>query len=234
MTSIDAIVNRQLLKWELERKKSLEEKKEKPAPPRIVTVSRQLGSRGSYFAEKLAERLGFQNLHREVIDAICKSSGYRKRIIESLDEKYRSDIDLFVESFFTGQAIELHDYYRHLFEVVLSMSRLGGVVLVGRAGNFIIGPDRGFHLRFVAPRKKRIENLVKYTRITEAEAEAKIDASDAERKELIAKLFHANNDDPQYYDLIINTGYIDVDDVIESTVKLIETKFELLASQTQA
>ena len=89
MTSIDAIVNRQLLKWELQRKQADEEKQDRPPPPRIVTVSRQLGSRGSYFARKLAEKLGFQSLHREVIDAISRSSGKRNRMIDALDQKFR-------------------------------------------------------------------------------------------------------------------------------------------------
>lgn len=230
MTSIDAIVNRQLLKWELDRKKAEEEKQEKPALPRIVTVSRQLGSRGSYFAERLAEKLGYQNLHREVIDAICQSSGYRKRIVESLDQKFRGNLEVMVESFFTGQSVDHHDYRRHLFRTVLSMSRLGGVVLIGRGGSFILGPRRGFHMRFVAPREERIENLIKYTGVTEAEASAMIAALDAERKEFIAKLFHADNDDSRHYDVVVNTAFIDIEDLLDTTVRLIEAKFKKLAT----
>jgi len=231
MTSIDAIVNRQLLKWEFERKKTAQEKPERPAPPRIVTVSRQRGSRGSFFAEKLANKLGYQNLHRDVINAICRSSGYRRRIVESLDEKFRGDLEVMVESLFTGQSVDHHDYYRHLFRTVLSLSYLGGVVLLGRGGNFILGPNRGFHMRFVAPPEKRIDNLVKYTKVTENEAATIIETSDAERKELISKLFHANNDDPRHYDIIINTAFVDVDDLLDTTVRLIEAKFKKLAQR---
>ncbi len=230
MTSLDAIVNRQLLKWELERKKADEEKAERPALPRIVTVSRQLGSRGSYFAERLAEKLGYQNLHREVIDAICRSSGYRKRIVESLDQKFRGSLEVMVESLFTGESVNHGDYYRHLFRTVLSMSQLGGVVLLGRGGNFILGPNRGFHMRFVAPRERRIENLIRYTGVSADEASAKIAKSDAERKELIAKLFHSNNDDARHYDMVINTAFVDVDDLLDTSVGLIETKFRKLAA----
>lgn len=227
-TSIDAIINRQLLKWELEKKKADEEKKEKPAPPRIVTVSRQRGSRGSYFAERLAEKLGYQNLHREVIDAICQSSGYRKKVVQSLDERFRGDLELMVESLFTGQSVDHRDYYRHLFRTVLSMSQLGGVVLLGRGGNFILGPNRGFHMRFIAPKQKRIENLVKYTKVTESEAVTMIETSDAERKELIAKLFHADNDNPRHYDMVVNTAFVDLDDLLDTMVRLIEAKFNKL------
>ncbi len=230
MTSIDTIVNRQLLRWELERQRADEKKQEKPALPRIVTISRQRGSRGSYFGERLAERLGYQILHREIIDVICRSSGYRKRIVESLDQKFRGQLDLLVESFFTRQAVDHRDYYRYLVKTVLSMSQLGGVVLLGRGGNFILGPNRGFHMRFVAPREQRIENLVKYANATKSEAAELIEASDAERKELIAKLFHANNDDTRHYDIVVNTAFIDVDDLLDTTVRLIEAKFKKLAA----
>ncbi len=231
-TSIDAIINRQLMKWELERKKAEEEKQERPSPPRIVTVSRQLGSRGSYFAERLAERLGYQNLHREVIEAICQSSGYRKRIVESLDEKFHGNLDVIAESLFTGQSVDHRDYLRHLFRIVLSMSQLGGVVLVGRGGNFILGPNRGFHIRFVAPKEKRVENLIKYTSVTKADAAAKIETSDAERKELIAKLFHSDINDPRHYDLVVNTAFVDLIDMLDTIVWLAEAKFAKLTAAT--
>lgn len=232
MTSIDAIVNRQLLRWELERKRADEERRETPALPRIVTVSRQHGSRGSYFAETLAEKLGYQNLHREVIDAICRSSGYQKRIVESLDQKFRGNLEVMVESLFTGQSVDHRDYHRHLFRTVLSMSQLGGVVLLGRGGTFILGPQRGFHMRFIAPKERRIENLIRYTGATAAEAAARIARSDAERKELIAKLFHSDNDDPRHYDMVVNTAFVEVDDLLDTTVRLIEAKFKKLAARS--
>jgi len=67
MTSIEAIINRQLLKWELDRKSSEPEAPDRPRPLPIVSISRQTGSRGSYFGSRLAQRLGYQRLHREAI-----------------------------------------------------------------------------------------------------------------------------------------------------------------------
>ncbi len=232
MTSIDAIVNRQLLKWELERKKAGGEKKAPPAPPRIITVSRQLGSRGSYFAEQLADRLGYQNLHREIIDAICRSSGYRKRIVSSLDEKFRNQMEVLVEALLTGQSVDHTDYHRHLCRVILSMSQLGGVVLTGRGGNFILGPDRGFHMRFVAPTEVRKANLMKHRGLSEPEAMKAIETSDGERRELVAKLFRADIDDARHYDLVVNTAYVGLDDLLDTVVRLIEAKFRRLAERS--
>jgi len=233
LTSIHSIINRQLMQWELQRKKISKETPQQFSPAPIVTVSRQLGSRGSYFAERLAEKLEYQRLHRDVIDTICQSSGYRKRIIESIDDKFRNELELMVESMFTGQAVDYHDYFLHLYRIVLSMSQLGGVVLVGRGGNFIIGPNRGFHIRFVAPKDKRIHNLMTYEKVDREEAIKLIENSDAERKEFIKKLFNADINDPQKYDLVINSAYMDIEDLLEVVVKAIKAKFDKLTAMNK-
>jgi len=228
MPLIDEIINRQFRRWELEKA----ERKEPPppVPPQpIVTVSRECGSRGAYFAELLAGKLGYQFIHREIVDAICESSGYRKRMIASLDEKYRSRLDLSVESFVSGQAVDYTDYVRYLCQVVLSMARLGGVVLVGRGGSFILGPKQGFHIRFICPLEKRIANLVTYTKLTPDEAASHVDRLDKERREMIEKLFDADINDPRNYDLVINTAYIDIEDMIPGVEEAIKSKLNILA-----
>ena len=50
MTSIDTIINRQLLKWELERKEAAAEEAPPAPPPQVVTVSRETGSQGTHFS----------------------------------------------------------------------------------------------------------------------------------------------------------------------------------------
>lgn len=226
MASIDAIIDRQLKRWELETRPTEEKPIPEPPPHPVVTVSRQTGSRGAYFAELLAGRLGYQMLHREVVEAICDSSGYRRRIVESLDQRFRGELELMVEAYFSGQTVDHSDYYRHLIGTVLSMSRLGGVVLLGRGGNFIVGPDRAFRLRFVAPTEFRIENLKKYRALNAEEAADLIQKQDAERKALMNRLFHADIDDPQHYDVIVNVASLDVEALLDGIIAAIRNKFE--------
>jgi len=230
MTSIETLINRQILKWETEKKLTAEAAAvpKRPVMP-IVTISRQSGSRGSYFGSRLAQRLGYQRLHRDAIDAICASSGYVKRIVESLDGHHRSELALLVEGFFSGQMVDHADYFRHLYHVVLSMSRLGGVVLMGRGGNFILGPHYGFHMRIVCPREHRIENLMKYCNLSIKDAGDQIERSDHNRRQFISRLFKADIDDPLQYDLVVNTALMDVEDLVETTTLAIRAKMNKLA-----
>lgn len=228
MASIEQIINRQFGMWEMQQKVREVTPELSPPPPPIITISREHGSRGSYLAERLSQALGYQRLHREVIEAICQSSGYRKHIIEALDEKYRSNISMLVESLLIGQAVHPVDYARNLYLVILSMAELGGVVLVGRGGNFILGPEKGFHIRVVSPRDNRITNLVKYNAMKREEAAASITKSDYERKELILKMFGQDINNPSFYDCCINTARIDIEDIIPSILKAVDGKMNKL------
>ncbi len=232
MRSIEELINRQINQWEFaqkERNESQEKRKEHNIQP-IVTVSRQRGSRGSYLAELIAEKLGYQRLHREVIDEICRSSGYKRRIIESLDDKVRSRIELMIEGAFKGMYIDAGDYFRELYKVMMSISEHGGVVTVGRAANFILRRDQGFHVRVVASKPSRVANLMQYEKLSLEEAEEAINKSDEEREHFVEANFKRHIDEPGAYDLVINTSYIDLEQALEMILIGVKAKASFLTS----
>lgn len=228
MSSIESIIDRQIKRWEVERQVQAEQKEEvvraREFRP-VVTVSRQRGSRGSYVAEKLAERFGYELLHRDLIDRICKSSGYKKRLVASMDEKSRSDFESWLVGVLAGPYVDQSDYTRHLLEVIYSISSLGGVVVVGRGSNFIIGMNRGFHVRVVAPVKERIRNLMTYQNLDNEQAEREIESKDDERKDFVRKYFGKSIDDPLHYDLIINSATVSLDTAIHLIATAAMEKF---------
>ncbi len=235
MTSIETIIDRQIRRWELQ--KSLEEahhglSRSIHLPKPLITVSRQRGSHGTQIAERIAYRFNYTLLHKDIIDRICETSGYKRRIVESLDEHTRSQMELWFESIVTGKLVDLNDYARHLLEIIFSVSRLGGIVVVGRAANFIIGPSRGLHVRVVGSKEMRIRNLVEQEKLSEAEAAKAIDKFDHERAEFVHKLVNKSIDDPRYYDLTINSDWISVDQAVSLIANAAMEKFELLARES--
>jgi cytidylate kinase len=216
MSSIESIINRQLQRWELEKKlQALEaeeghEVRQKP----IVTVSRLRGSGGAIIAARLAERLHYQLLHREVIDEICSSSGYRRQVIESLDDRVRSRIELWFEGIFKGSYIDSSDYLKHLYKIIKSIAEHGGVVVVGRGANFILPREQVFSLRVTAARERRIETLMRDLKLNHEQAEKDVRETDRARAEFIHSHFKRNVDDPSAYDLVIDTTFIDIDSAV--------------------
>lgn len=230
MTTVEALIRNQLQRWERERNHQPTLEEPRACLPPIITVSRQTGSRGSYFASRLALRLDYQRIHREVVDAICTSDGYGKRILDSLTEQQRSDMETRVELAMSQGVIDQSEFTHQIYRIVLAMSLLGGVVLVGRGGNFILGPRHGLHLRFIAPRERRIRNLMAYKNMTMIEAEDMIDDSDRRRQEFVQKIFGADINDPSHYDMVINADCIDVEELVDSMVVAYRGKCDKLAN----
>ncbi|MEK7774338.1 MAG: cytidylate kinase-like family protein [Candidatus Zixiibacteriota bacterium] len=230
MTSIESILDRQFRRWENEIKERRESADRATPPAKIITISREKGSRGSFLGQIVAGKLRFQLLHRDIIDAVCASSGYYRRLIESLDDHVRSDLSVAVESMIAGQSVDYSDYIEHLHRVMLSMSELGGVVVIGRGGNFILGPNRGFHLRVVAPIDNRIENLCAYRHMSRTEAEKQVHRYDDERRHFAKHVFGRNIDDPHFYDLVVNTALTDIDTLANLVMQAYNAKVSVLST----
>lgn len=232
MPSIDRILDRQVRRWEAEKVAHVHEHGSHDQPrvtvQPILTVSRQRGSGGTLLAERLAERFGYTLLHRDVIDRICESSGYQRRIVASLDGHARSQLQLWVESVLQGAYVDASDYLKALLEVIYSISQLGGVVVVGRGSNFILGHERGFHIRVVAPREVRVRNLAERERLAERDALREIEKSDHERTEWVRKACGRSIDDPLGYDLVINQLSISMESATRLVAAAAQEKFERL------
>jgi cytidylate kinase len=232
MTSMDHILDRQIRRWELERAARDQQggSREKPGTlvELVLTVSRQRGSWGTILAERLAERFGYTLLHRDIIDRICASSGYKRRIVESLDGHAKSQLRLWFESMVQGTYVDASDYVKALFEIIYSISHLGGVVVVGRGANFILGPERGFRLRIVAPRDVRVRNLMTHEGHSEKDALREIERCDRERAEFVRKVYGRSIDDPLGYDLVINHISISMEAATSLVAAAAQEKFEKL------
>lgn len=229
MTNIEVLIDRQIKKWESEKK--AREEQEAPKPKEvlpIITVSRQRGSSGSFLARRLAEEFDFQLAHRQVIDIICSNSGFRRRVVEALDEKTKSQIESWVEGLMHDHYVDSSDYFRHLHHTIVALARHGGLVVVGRGANFVLTLQTGFHIRVVAPERRRVERIMKFASVDQKTAIDAIRSSDEERAEFIKNGFGYDINDPHYYDLVINTGFIEIEDAVQIAIEAIGAKFERL------
>lgn len=234
MPSVQAIIDHQLRRWELERD-ARRDARAPEAPPAsmqpVVTVSRERGSGGSRIAELVARRFDYTLLHRDVIDRICGSSGLRRSIVASLDEHTKSQVELWCEAIVQQHYADSSDYVRFLLETIRSVSELGGVVVVGRGANFIVGPERGLHVRVVAPLEKRIQRLVDHERLSAREAAREVESRDRERAEFVRRAFRRDVADPSGYDLVVSTGTLTFDDAVNLVVAAARAKFGRLPAE---
>jgi cytidylate kinase len=213
MKYIEAIVDQQIRRWELEKKRP-QSREIQPVPPGpVITISRQRGSGGSIVAERLAELTGFSYVNREIIDQISHETGVQKRLIESLDESVQSGFQLWVDGIISGRIVDASDYLQSLVKIIGAIMLHGKAIIVGRGANFIVGGVKGFNVRVVADLDFRIASLSGRRELTAAKAKEEIMLSDRQRNKFIENHFNRDIDDPTAYDLIINSTHLEVDNV---------------------
>lgn len=191
----------------------------------FVTVSREPGSGGKPVARLVAKRLKFKFYNREIIEDVAKSVRQRKALLEGIDERGRTAIDDIIHGAFNPDYVSDTRYIRHLCQVVLSAAINGEVVILGRGANFITPFDKGLHIRVQAPYFIRVERAVKYEKILREEAIQIIKEVDERRKAFIKQYFAKDISSPNYYDVVINTTNMTIEDAASLIIEAFKNKF---------
>ena len=215
--SLEQIVERQVQRWQLLKKK----RPEKQAAP-VITFSREPGSGGRNIAETLAKKLSFDIFHQELIHQIAESAHVHHQLLDTVDEKGMNALEEWISSlvnelFLVNENRLMPDkYLKHLMKLVGIIGKHGGAVLVGRGSNFILPPERRLRLRVIASLQVRIENVAEEYKVSQKEAKRRIIRTESERRAFIRKYFNADIDDPSNYDLVINTDILTVDAAVSA------------------
>lgn len=199
------------------------EKKVRVRP--FVTLSREAGSGGTPIAKAVAKKLGFKFYDKKLIELTAKKAKKRKALIATLDEKDRGFVEDLVYSMLDPEYVSEHIYFKHLCEVVLTIARKGKCVILGRGGNFITSQYGGLHVRVAAPFLVRAGYTAQYEGYTIYKARERVKKYDKERKEFIKQYFGKDPSNANYYDLVLNTTYLDVEAARDVVMAAFKKKF---------
>jgi cytidylate kinase len=208
----EKIIDEQVKRWEMMRAQKIE--KEEGLP--VITVSREPGSGGRIVAKKIAEQLGLDLFHGEIIQEIAESADTSARILETLDEKGLSVLDDWISTLVNRRHLWPDQYLRHLMSVIGTIGNHGRAVIVGRGANFILPREMGFRVRIVAPLGMRVQNVANEFGVSSEEARRRVLRTESDRRAFVRKYFHADITDPANYDLVINTGTLSIDSAAEA------------------
>lgn len=200
--STQQIIEEQVRKWQIEQAEKAEP--ERPLP--VITISREPGSGGRLVAQMLAEKLGLDLFHQEVLHEMAESANVSTRLIETLDEKGLSVIDEWIASLVDSHHLWPDQYTQHLLKVIGTIGKHGGAVMVGRGANFLLPEGKRFRVRVVAPFEVRVGSLCRDFGLSAEDAKRRIVKTESDRRAFIRKYFHADVADPLNYDLVLNTG----------------------------
>jgi cytidylate kinase len=215
--SIQQIIEEQMRRWQLMKTEKVKAKR----GVSVITISREPGSGGRVVAKKLAEKLGFEVFHQEVLHEIAKRADVSEKLLGTLDEKGLTVLEDCISSMVYDRHLWPDEYLKHLMKVIGGIGEHGCAIIVGRGANFVIPPQNRLRLRIVAPQKVRIANVAHAFDITAEDAKRRIIRTESDRRAFIRKYFNADIADPINYDLVINTGALKIDKAVEAVIAAI-------------
>ena len=227
--SVDAIVEQQVQKWLQERRAS---SPARPAP--VISVSRQYGARGAELARRVAERLRFHFWDQEILHEIARHAHVSERLVAAFDEHHRAAMVETVRSMMRAGPLSASEYFHELARVIQSIAAGGAAVLVGRGAQYLLDPRTVLRVRAVAPLEARVRGLCDRRGLDEAEARAEIATVDADRAAFMRDHYGKDVDDPDGYDLVVNTATVPLERAVELVVTAYDARFPDVRARAHA
>jgi cytidylate kinase len=220
-----------MLRWERERSERARQAKPEPREQMgktgpYISFSRDAASGGDEISQNLAVKLGWDIFDRNLIEAITERTHYRQELVSQFDEHVQGELQTYMYNLFTNQFFNNTQYLYHLTEVLLGIARQGNAVIVGRGANFILPPEAGLRVRVVAPRPVRLQRFMNERGGDEKTAARVLAKLDEEQRSFLHRHFRAKPDDPCAYDLVINTGHVDLETATDLIIHIAETKLK--------
>ncbi|MHB1484974.1 MAG: cytidylate kinase family protein [Saccharofermentanales bacterium] len=189
----------------------------------IVTISRQMCSLGSEIAETLSRKTGWEIITKDNLlsDIFVKTAN--KHELHMLSESPK---------FYHSQTSENISFIEFLKQELYEMAETKSAILVGFGSHLLFtGHKDVIRLRITAPQEIRIERLKKRFNINGAEAVTILKNSDRKQNRFVSTVYdNISLNDTSYYDMILNTTTLSVDEYVSSIITLIkehETRREL-------
>lgn len=189
---------------------------------KIITISREFGSKGRTIGKKLAEKLGYNFYDSSLVDKIAIESGYHKEFIKEHAE-YASSSHPFVFSFYRTNAINGSgtSIYDEIFiaqqKVILDIASKENAVIVGRCADYILR-DRNdvFNVFIYSDLEKRKENIInEYGEIENESIDKRIKEKDKRRKLYYKTYTGREFGDVKNYHIALDSSTLGIDTCVD-------------------
>jgi len=218
----------------------------------VITISREYGSGGGEVGRRVAQILSYDYVDKELITEVAKMANVPESEVEKLDEKGDDPIIYFLKELFgedepqtvfqypnehkgNSEFKKIHQQEREsklfdrdkqlkLFESVIeSVWERGNAVIIGRKANIILAdkPDT-LRVRVIAPLEKRLKRIMQIENLSRADALHLIRETDGHRERYAKQYYDIDWDDPELYDIVINTEKLTVEDAAYLITEAVE------------
>jgi len=191
----------------------------------IVTLSYQFGTRGEDIAKEVAHRLGFTLVTPTKVNEIIR-------------ERYQLDYSLTGEIDQTPRESHSSKVFANLISaIVTDMAVLNDILVMECGGQFIFRAyPNALNVRVIAPRDIRAHNIMQDGNMSFDQALNMMEKHDRRHLRFLRASFRRPSETPERYDLIVNTGALDVAQAVELVLVAVRLKkladYGLVSSET--
>lgn len=191
----------------------------------VITIARQLGSRGARIGRSVAKELGYSLVDKGVINRVIRQYGLTR--LNLLYDRKPKIWELFNEN--SAVTIEMMN------ETIAAMAATGNVVIVGRGGAKVLqGMADVVNVFIKAPDSVRAQRIANRNDVDLGEAEALIKTDDELRARFVQLFYSAKWADESEYDLVIDTGDLSDDAAVAQIVAAVQALPEPAPGQRTA
>lgn len=182
----------------------------------VLTISRQPGSLGDEIAGVISSKLGWSLMTRkDILEKFLKPvAGHNEYNMLCQSSK-----------FYKEKSSEGMTFLDHARKGLIEKSQNESLVIVGFGAQIIFGdmPD-SVHLRVTAPFDLRAERTKNQFSVSFDEAVKIVTTADRKQKRYISNVFGEYLENTDLYDIVLNTGRINVDESVSMLMNLFEQK----------
>lgn len=181
----------------------------------IIAMTREMATRGRDVAAGLADRLGLEVIHHEIVaHDIAERSGMRE-----------SEVHRFLEgeaSLFERWRVGKGRISRYTSEEILELAARGNVLIRGWGATYLLrNVPHVVCVRICAPMADRETVLMQRLGISDrATARREIERNDSAHNGTMQRLFGIDWHDPELYSVVLNTARVPVEACVEHIARL--------------
>jgi hypothetical protein len=210
----------------------------------VVTIRGLMGSGAPEIGLIIADDLHCDYVDREIIGKVAALLNRRGRDVMEKEMPTHSLLERIGEAlahsyapgptadgkfipYLTPIELPLDDskYLQGLESVIRELARSEPIVICGRGSQFILKDHpRVFHVLTVAPIDTRVKRVMQSSELDAEAAKKKIVGYDNSRSAFIKRFFHADLEDPNHYDIVVNTEHLDFDAAAQVVVAAVPLK----------
>ncbi len=181
----------------------------------IVTISRGSYSRGKEVAEKVAQKLGYECISRDILlEASEQFNTPEIKLIRAIH-----DAPSILERFTQGK----ERYVAYIRAALLRHVQKDNTVYHGLAGHFFLqGVPHVLKVRIIADLEDRVKEEMKRENISAEEALHTLKKDDDERRKWSITLYGVDPQDPNLYDMVLHIKTMRVDDAVSTILRAVQ------------